>query len=138
MTFDGDWVFDPVSAGSHTSLGASPFESSRHDDYYREATFLAFGSGDRLLGVGRVQISPERDLARHDLKAVPDCRQTIRQALVRACLQFASSHGLSQLITLTASEGPGRLLADSLGARYQQADGLPTNLIGFIPLQSAS
>jgi acetyltransferase len=138
VTFDGDWVFDPVSAGSHTSLGASPFESSRHDDYYREATFLAFGSGDRLLGVGRVQISPERDLARHDLKAVPDCRQTIRQALVRACLQFASSHGLSQLITLTASEGPGRLLADSLGARYQQADGLPTNLIGFIPLQSAS
>jgi len=137
-TFDGDWVFDPGSAGSHTSLGVPPFESSRHDDYYREATFLAFGNQDRLLGVGRVQISPERDRARHDLKAVPDCKQAIQQALVRACLQFASGHGLSHLVTLTSSEGAGRLLADSLGARYQQADGLPKKLIGFIPLQSSS
>lgn len=136
--FDGDLLFDPGLFTSEARDFASLRDPPCHDDYYREATFLAVGSEKRLLGVARVQISADRDLAAHDLRAARTCTQPIRQALVRSCLQFAGGHGLSGLVTLIPPDGGGRLLADSLGARYQTDNTSSGMLRVLIPLQSAS
>ncbi|MBU6320212.1 MAG: acetate--CoA ligase family protein [Alphaproteobacteria bacterium] len=138
MSFDGERIFESALPGSFSPPRGAISEALVHDDYYREATFVAVGSGDRLLGVGRVQISPERDRALHDLTTIHACAQTVRCALIDACLQFATLHGLSHLVTFVNKDGPGRILADSLGSRYQQTGVSEGRLTGLISLQSAT